>query len=169
MFTKYTPEEVRLLKEVATKKSKPIREPDSHLEVDKINVKNLAKWGFVRRYNVNEILFRENDPGEEMFLILQGQCSVSIQGNEIATLGVGDFFGEMALLDGLPRSATVQAIENMAVLVIDAKNFEQVIRLEPLIAIRIMQTLSKRIRTLNQSLITERMCHNTVETDLNKL
>ena len=70
-----------------------------------------------------EVLVREGGVGRESFIIVSGLSRVTLQGEPVATLGPGDFFGEMALLDRHPRTATVTAVTPMHLLVLDARSF----------------------------------------------
>ena len=70
-----------------------------------------------------KVLAREGSPGREFYVILEGKAQVSIDGSEVATLGPGDFCGEMALLDLGPRVATVTASTPMEVAVLDPREF----------------------------------------------
>ncbi|MDD2511032.1 MAG: DUF2225 domain-containing protein [Syntrophomonas sp.] len=122
-----------------------------------LDIAALAKLGGVKKYNADEIFFNAGDPGHEMYIILKGRVGVyitSIDGFPIMVteLASGDFFGEMSLLEGQPRSATIGAIEDTIVLVINENNFEQVIAQQPSLAYRIMKGMSSRVRQLNEDL-----------------
>ncbi|MEN6348537.1 MAG: DUF2225 domain-containing protein [Syntrophomonas sp.] len=118
---------------------------------------SLAKLGGVRKYNIDELFFNSGDPGNEMYIILRGKVGVylnSVDGFPIMVnkLGPGDFFGEMSLLEGMPRSATIGAVEDTIVLVINEHNFEQVITEQPSLAYRIMKGMSSRLRQQNDEI-----------------
>ena len=73
-----------------------------------------------RRFRRGEVLFHQGDPGEALFVVTTGAVKISLPSEEgdeaiIATVNAGDFFGELALLDGAPRSATATALEPTAV------------------------------------------------------
>lgn len=97
-------------------------------------------------------VFREGDLGAEMFIIAEGQVSILAEEDPeeppLAVLGPGDFFGEMAVLEGEVRSASARAITPCELLVIDGSTFEQMIRTDPEIAIRMMRKLAHRLRTM---------------------
>jgi CRP-like cAMP-binding protein len=93
-----------------------------------------------------EVLAREGTPGREFFVIAQGKASVTIHGDEIAVLGEGDFFGEMALLDQGSRAATVTAASPMVLYVIGSREFGELIERVPFVARRILRGLSERLR-----------------------
>ena len=96
------------------------------------------------------ILFRENEPGQEMYIIQSGKVRISKKVREIdktlAILGKGDFFGEMSILNNKPRSATVEVIEDAKLLVIDPQTFETMVRNNAEIALRIIKNLSARLQ-----------------------
>lgn len=119
------------------------------LEAKRFDPKKLAAYGSVRKFNPGEKVVREGDSGDEMFIILQGKVSIEVGDITIGEMAGGDFFGEMSLIDDAPRSATVTAIETSLLFVINSTNFERIIAWEPVIAIRIMKSLSKRVRELN--------------------
>jgi hypothetical protein len=84
-----------------------------------------------------------------MYIILQGKVAIEVGDIIVGEMASGDFFGEMSLIDNAPRSATVTAQEATLLFAINDKNFERIIAWEPTIAIRIMKSLSKRVRELN--------------------
>ncbi len=119
------------------------------LEAKRFDPKKLAAYGSVRKFNPGEKVVREGDSGDEMYIILQGKVSIEVGDIIVGEMGSGDFFGEMSLIDNAPRSATVTAQETTLLFAINEKNFERIVAWEPTIAIRIMKSLSKRVRELN--------------------
>ncbi|MGE5403515.1 MAG: DUF2225 domain-containing protein, partial [Candidatus Saccharibacteria bacterium] len=122
-----------------------------------IDLNRLANSATIKKFEVDEVLFHEGDPGHEMMIILSGKLEISISSVDgfpiiLATLGAGDLVGEMSLLEGLPRSATVRAIEPTIVAAIDELNFERVIAEQPVLAVRMMKGLSKRVREYNEEM-----------------
>jgi len=93
-------------------------------------------------------LTRAGQPGDEFFVILDGSAAVEKPGKKRVFLRPGDFFGEMSLLDGGPRSVTVRAATSLRVLVIDRKNFQGVLREVPDLTEKLLVTLSSRVRAL---------------------
>lgn len=119
-----------------------------------LDIKKLAKVCAVQRYQSQSIVFKKGDPGKEMFIIIFGSVRVFItdsngQKVEIDRLKAGDIFGEMSLLESLPRSVTVETLEETATLSVNANNFETVIRQEPSLAMRLMKILCEYIRVQN--------------------
>ena len=101
-----------------------------------------------------EVLFREGELGEEAFLVKEGAIDIikfdGIEYVELANLGPGSLFGEMALIDKQARSATARASENAVLEVLDYKAFLAYMRREPGAAWRIMKTLSLNLRKTNE-------------------
>jgi len=102
------------------------------------------------------VLFHEGDKGEEMFIIQSGKVKISkrIRGVEktLATLEKGEFFGEMAILNDKPRSATAETLEKCEMLVIDRKTFDALIRGNSEIAVRFIKRLADRLRETNDQM-----------------
>jgi len=119
------------------------------LQEKKFDPKKLAAYGSVKKFMPGEKIVREGDSGDEMYIILQGKVSIEVGDIIVGEMGSGDFFGEMSLIDNAPRSATVTAQETTLLFAINEKNFERIVAWEPTIAIRIMKSLSKRVRELN--------------------
>ncbi len=96
------------------------------------------------------VLFREGDTGREMYVIQSGKVKISkqVRGEEqvLAILGPGEFFGEMAILNNKPRSATATVLEESKMLVIDPKTFELLIKNNIEIAIRMIKKLAQRLQ-----------------------
>lgn len=93
-----------------------------------------------------KVLAREGQPGREFYVILDGKASVSIGGHEVAGLGPGDFFGEMALLDQGPRVATVTASTPMEVAVLEPREFSTLIEEHPGVARKVLKGMAQRLR-----------------------
>jgi CRP/FNR family cyclic AMP-dependent transcriptional regulator len=91
-------------------------------------------------------LTRQGAVGREFFLVTSGTARCLIDGRLIARFGPGDFFGEMALLDRAPRTATIIADSPMEVLVLDAREFDSLIDDAPSIARKLLKALAARQR-----------------------
>lgn len=109
-----------------------------------------------KMYASGEVIFREGDQGEVMYVIQAGKVSIvknTPTGDLIlATLDSGDIFGEMALFDKMPRSATAKATGSARVLSIDKKKLFATISRDPTLVFKMLETMSKRIRLLNDEL-----------------
>jgi CRP/FNR family cyclic AMP-dependent transcriptional regulator len=100
-----------------------------------------------------KVLCEEGRPGREFFVILSGRAAVRRHGRKVATLGPGDYFGELALLDRLPRSATVVAETDMDLLVLSQSAFNGVIDSVPQIARKLMAAMAGRLREADRRAI----------------
>ena len=97
------------------------------------------------------MLARAGEPGNEFFLILDGSARVEVSPRKRSRLGPGDYFGEMSLLDGGPRSASVVADTPVRLLVINRRDFTTLLREAPALTQSILTTLSKRLRQAEAS------------------
>ena len=91
---------------------------------------------------------REGEPGVGFFVVVEGSASVSIGGEARATIGPGDSFGEMALLDEGPRSATIVAATDLRCLALSGWEFKPFVEENPSVAWAMLQTLAGRLRSL---------------------
>jgi len=111
--------------------------------------------GMEKRLQPGEVLFNEGDIGEIMYLIREGKIKITKgKGDEEKTLAVlkeGDFFGEMAIIDGSPRSAGAVAITPVSLLVIEKESFKDKLRANPLIDY-VLETLTRRLRTADEQI-----------------
>jgi CRP/FNR family transcriptional regulator, cyclic AMP receptor protein len=92
------------------------------------------------------VLCEEGAIGHEFYLILDGQAAVRKGGRKVATLGTGQYFGEMALLDRGPRSATVVAETPMRLLVIGQREFSALLDEVPMLAHKLLAAMAARLR-----------------------
>lgn len=96
------------------------------------------------------VLFYEEDPGQEMYIVQSGKVRISKRVRNVektlVILGKGEFFGEMAILNNRPRSATATVIEDCKVLIFDRDTFETMIRNNTEVAIRIIKKLAARLQ-----------------------
>jgi CRP/FNR family transcriptional regulator len=108
----------------------------------------------IRHYRKNETIFHQGDPGDSLYIIESGSVKIvlpSPEGEEgaiIATLARGDFFGELALLDGAPHSATAVAIETTEALVLRRDRFEDLVETEPQLRRALFAGLVTELRRL---------------------
>jgi CRP-like cAMP-binding protein len=101
-------------------------------------------------------LCTEGELGRECFVIVDGEAIVTIAGEEIARLGAGSVCGEMAILDGRPRIASVTAATPMDVLVFTSGEFQASLREAPTFARNVTLTLASRLRLTDRSLVAAR-------------
>ena len=94
------------------------------------------------------VLAREGAPGHEFVVVVEGTASATSRGEEVGQVGPGSFFGELALLDGGPRTATVRALTPMLVLVLDRAEFNELVdRAIPSVGRRMLVTVAERLRS----------------------
>jgi len=111
---------------------------------------------FRREYRKSEVIFEEGSTGSEMYLIHSGRVLLSTGKNQakqcpLIILNPGDFFGEMALVDDSPRSATASAVEdNTELIVMDRTRFLFMVRQQPEFALSLMHTLCQRLRDMDK-------------------
>ena len=98
-----------------------------------------------------EVLMTEGTPGHDFFLIVDGKAKVTLRGKQLATLGPGEFLGEMALLDQGPRSATAVAQTPMELLVLTSRDFSSILEEVPVVTKKIMRGMAARLRTIDTS------------------
>lgn len=107
-------------------------------------------------YTPGQYIFREGDPGEEMFIINRGKVSITKRTDEgektLVTLSAGDFFGEMAVIDKAPRSASAIAVEDTVCIVLNEELFEQQMQRNAKIVKKILKNMSARLRAMNEQL-----------------
>jgi CRP/FNR family transcriptional regulator, cyclic AMP receptor protein len=97
------------------------------------------------------VIAREGDPGVGLFVIVSGTAEVSIGGRKKITLGPGDFFGEIALLDGGPRTATVTARTDVQLLGLTEWVFRGLMTEHPSIALKTLQQMATRLRVATKA------------------
>jgi CRP/FNR family transcriptional regulator, cyclic AMP receptor protein len=98
------------------------------------------------RVPAGKVLCQEGSIGYEFYLILDGQAVVKRGGKKVATLGPGQYFGELSLLDRQPRSATVEAATDMTVLVLGKREFSGLLDEVPALAHKLLSAMAARLR-----------------------
>lgn len=98
------------------------------------------------RFLPGEEVIRQGEPGDEFFVILDGQLDILIDGRRVNVLRAGDFFGELALLFGAPRSATAVTTEDTTLLVMSSDDFEAVLREAPTVETKVLAAVAQRLR-----------------------
>lgn len=121
------------------------------------DVRSLAARGRLRRFKPGDAIVREGDPGDSLFVILEGAARILVSsptGEEatVAHLGPGDCIGEFAVLDGLPRSATAVATIGTSAVAVTRDDFRAWLGDRPAAAFALLEELSLRLRRANQGL-----------------
>jgi CRP-like cAMP-binding protein len=104
--------------------------------------------------NPGEVLVNEGSIGHEFFLILDGTATVRRNGRKIATLGPGQYFGELAVLDRAPRNATVVADGPMKLLVLGQREFSALLDTVPGVAHKLLRSMAERLREADAKDVT---------------
>jgi CRP-like cAMP-binding protein len=108
---------------------------------------------FGQEFQAGDVLFREGDPGDLMYVVQSGAVSIAKEiGGErkvLAVLGPGEFLGEMAILNGKPRTATATVLEPTRCLVIEARTLEQMVAKNSEIAVRLIKKLARRLDSMD--------------------
>lgn len=130
----------------------PIFSGLSDLEFEK-----LEKVAVLKTFPKNTILFSEGDQSDSFYVILSGKVNVGINDEEgreviLSILGEGEYFGEMALMDGEPRSAFVMTKEPTQLLIVSKKDFQNLVGSNPEIIYNVLKGLLKRLREANKKI-----------------
>jgi CRP-like cAMP-binding protein len=97
------------------------------------------------RLPAGRVLMRQGTPGRELIVLLEGEATVERDGTTIAVRRGGDFLGELALVTGRPRTATVTATTDLQALVLDRLNFDRLLRDVPTIAAKVLKAIAERL------------------------
>jgi CRP/FNR family transcriptional regulator, cyclic AMP receptor protein len=102
-----------------------------------------------REFKAGDVIFNEGDAGAEFFVIQSGKVDIRLGNRQLGTLGDHDIFGEMALIDTAPRSATAVAATDVKLVPVGEKQFLFLVSQTPHFALNVMRTLGRRLRTQN--------------------
>lgn len=117
-----------------------------------LELRKLIEAGYRKRLRPSEILFHEDAPGDAFYIILSGSVEVFVEkiNKHLTTLAAGKFFGELALMLGIPRTASVRAIEDTILFAIHKNGFEKILQENPELAEVIVQELAKHQEELSE-------------------
>jgi len=118
-------------------------------------IRSIAAHAVVRSVARNTVLLREGEPPVSLYVVRRGRVRVSVSGEDgrelvLTMLGPRELFGELALIDGEPRSATVMATDDSEIAVVSRADFTECLRKNPDIAIKLLKGLALRVRELNE-------------------
>jgi CRP/FNR family cyclic AMP-dependent transcriptional regulator len=119
--------------------------------VDPEGIAMIAKRVVEVEYPKDAVIARQGDVGTGFFLVASGSVRVVRNGETIARIGPGDFFGELSVLDGRPRVAQVIADEPTVCLALASWDFEAVVKEQPTVALGVMRGLAGRLRELTEA------------------
>lgn len=121
-------------------------------QLDQNDLQTLSASARERDYQSGEVLMHQGDSGVGLFILSRGKVSITqVRNSEVFDLGTlesGQVFGELSLLDDMPRTATVTAIEPCSVIIVPIWDFRAALRENPSMALSLLATLSKRIRNI---------------------
>ncbi|MFZ1083044.1 MAG: cyclic nucleotide-binding domain-containing protein [Candidatus Kryptoniota bacterium] len=103
----------------------------------------------IREYRAGTTLFKEGTPGDEMYIILDGDVELSIGDKILAVVGAGDIVGEMALIDLRARSATAVAKTDCRVVPVNENRFLLLVQQTPFFSLHVMRVLAERLRQMD--------------------
>jgi len=102
------------------------------------------------QYKAGEVIFAVGDEGADMYVIQAGEVDLQVREKLVETVGEGGFFGEMALIEAGPRTATAIARTDCQLVPINRSRFEFMVHEVPAFAVEVMRALSRRLRKLNE-------------------
>jgi CRP-like cAMP-binding protein len=105
-----------------------------------------------RSYAAGEAIFHEGDPAKELFVVESGRVKVTLGNRQLDEIGENGIFGEMALIDSSPRSATVIAATDVTLVPVTEKQFLFLVAHTPFFALKVMRVMAGRLRTTNRAL-----------------
>lgn len=98
------------------------------------------------RVQRGQVIFQGGDPGDTMYVVLDGEINILSHNQVIETIGVGGIFGEMALIDAQPRSATAIAKTDAQIARVTEDRFQFLVQYSPFFALEVMRVMAKRLR-----------------------
>ncbi|MFA7479046.1 MAG: GGDEF domain-containing protein [Vulcanimicrobiota bacterium] len=115
--------------------------------LDHIQLRQLTSIGTVEHYEPDIVLFAEGDLGDKLFLIIEGSLEVTSKDRQqVFLLEKGEVLGEIGLLDGLPRTATVTTAEKCVLFALTRKQFGEFLALDPMLALNVMTVTNRKVR-----------------------
>ncbi|WP_035615982.1 cyclic nucleotide-binding domain-containing protein [Haloferula sp. BvORR071] len=105
----------------------------------------------LRTFKVGDTIFKAGDPGNEMFIVDEGEVDIVINGTVVETVGPEHFFGELALIDEAPRSADAVARTDCKLAALDQRQFTFLVDEIPFFALRVMKVLADRLRRADRA------------------
>ena len=104
-----------------------------------------------RQIRAGDVIFREGDQAQELFVIRSGEVRIQIGNRTIAELSADSIFGEMALIDNEPRSASAIAVTDVELVAVSEKQFLFLVSQTPYFALKVMRVLAQRLRATNKT------------------
>jgi CRP/FNR family transcriptional regulator, cyclic AMP receptor protein len=126
-----------------------IRNVPLFAELNRREVATLAKLLEEVDVPAGSVIIRQGRRGSEFFIILDGRVRIERDGNVLSELGPGDFLGEIALVDGRPRTASAITEEPSRLFVLTSQSFNSMLRLHPAVESKVLRALAQRVRKLD--------------------
>ena len=120
--------------------------------LSKRHLKKLASIAEMANFMEGAKIVKEGDPGDSFYVALVGEAKVTVKGRTVHRVLPGDHFGEISLLDGGERTATVTAQTPMTLLMIQRRNFLKELEQDPSVAVSLLESLARMIRRVDRSL-----------------
>nr|WP_216670390.1 mechanosensitive ion channel domain-containing protein [Microcoleus asticus] len=129
-----------------------LREVEYFENLTDLELRQLIEVGYRQRLRSQEFLFRENDPGDAFYMILSGSVEVFVEAidKHLNNLGTGQFLGELSLMLGIPRTASVRALEETILFAINKEGFQKILTEQPDLSEQIIQEIVKHKEELSQ-------------------
>jgi len=119
--------------------------------LSKRHVKRIANLARPRRFAASSAIVRKGQRGETFYVILDGEASLNLTRGRIVPLGPGDFFGELALLDGGPRTATILARGPVLTMAIGRRPFRKLVKSDADLALGLLKVMAERLRQADEA------------------
>lgn len=130
-----------------------IESPGADMESPPVDFRLLAGAGVpARDFKAGDVIFRQGDPAQELFIIQSGEVEIRLGNRLLERLPQYSIFGEMALIDSAPRSATAIAASDAKLVPVSEKQFLFLISNTPYFALNVMRVMARRLRAANTSL-----------------
>jgi CRP/FNR family cyclic AMP-dependent transcriptional regulator len=119
--------------------------------LSKRHVKRIANLARPRRFATGSAIVRKGQRGETFYVVLDGEATVSLPKGRSAKIGAGDFFGELALLDGGPRTATIIAKTPVLTMAIGRRSFLKLVKSDSDLSLGLLKTMAERLRGADEA------------------
>ena len=103
-------------------------------------------------YAAGDVVFAEGERGDKLYVVIEGEVSLSVRDTEVGTIHSGEVFGEMALIDDEPRSATAKAKTACKLAAVDERRFAFLVQQTPYFALEVMRLMAKRLRAMDDTI-----------------
>jgi CRP/FNR family transcriptional regulator, cyclic AMP receptor protein len=111
----------------------------------------------IQEFKSGSVIFKEGDSGDVMYVVISGSVEMKLKGVVVNLISSNEVFGEMALVDGSPRSATAQVLTDCKIVTVKQAKFESLIQKQPDFALYVMQTMAERLRKMTELSIREKI------------